>query len=43
MMNFSVELGRMGTVNDGLVREFYAGFSLDFVLHNNWFAKKKYY
>jgi hypothetical protein len=42
MMNFSVELGRMGTVNDGLVREFYAGFSLDFVLHNNWFAKKKY-
>lgn len=42
MTNFSVELGRMGTVNNSLVSEFYAGFSLDFVLHSNWFAKKKY-
>lgn len=42
MVNFSMELGQMGTGNDGLVKEFYAGFSLDFLLHNNWFAKRKF-
>lgn len=40
--NLSVELGTLGTLNDGLIREFYAGFSLDFVLHSNWFTKRKY-
>lgn len=42
MVNFSLELGSMGTVNDGLVREFYAGFALDFVFHSDWFSKKQY-
>lgn len=42
MTNLSVELGRMGTLSDGLVREYYAGFSLDFVLHSNWFRKKEF-
>jgi len=43
MVNFSAELGRMGAVNNGLVSELYAGFSLDFVLHSDWFTKKKYH
>lgn len=42
MVNVSVELGKMGVVNDGLISEFYAGFSLDFALYSKWFAKKKF-
>lgn len=41
-INVSVELGQMGTLNQGLVRERYVGFSLDFVLYNKWFVKQKY-
>jgi hypothetical protein len=42
MINFSLELGQLGTLNDGLVKERYAGFSLDFVLYDTWFVKKKF-
>lgn len=41
-MNLAVELGTLGTLSDGLIREYYAGFSLDFILHSNWFQKRKY-
>lgn len=41
-MNLAVELGTLGTLNDGLIREYYAGFSLDFILHSNWFQKRMY-
>jgi len=41
-VNLSLELGKMGTTKDGLVNEYYAGLSLDFIMHSNWFVKRKY-
>ena len=41
-MNFSLEIGQLGTLNDGLVKEKYLGFSMDFVLSDKWFVRRKY-
>ncbi|MFH0756778.1 MAG: hypothetical protein V2B15_05790 [Bacteroidota bacterium] len=41
-INFSLELGQLGTLSNGLVRERYAGFSLDFALSDIWFRKRKF-
>ena len=41
-VNFSLEIGQLGTLNDGLVKEKYLGFSLDFVLYDKWFVKRKF-
>lgn len=41
-IQFSLEMGQLGTLNDGLVKEKYLGFSMDFVLYDSWFRRKKY-
>lgn len=42
MINIGVELGRMGTISNGLVRENYAKINLSVSLYDNWFIKRKF-
>ncbi len=42
VMNISFELGKRGTIKDGLVRENYAKINLSFSLYDNWFIKRKF-
>lgn len=41
-INFSTEIGKRGTLNDGLVRENYVNFSLGFTVNDKWFIKPKF-
>jgi hypothetical protein len=42
-MNFAVKVGSRGTLDNGLIRENYLGFSLGFSLNDNtWFYKRVY-
>lgn len=40
--NISVELGKKGTLDDGLVRETYGIFNIGFTFYDFWFIKRKY-
>jgi hypothetical protein len=40
-VNFSAEVGRRGTTNNGLIRETYVKFSLSFSIYDIWFIKPK--
>ena len=40
-VNFSAEVGKRGTTNDGLIRETYVKFSLSFSVYDIWFIKPK--
>ena len=40
-INFAAELGRQGTLNNGLVRENYVNLHLSFTLNDRWFIKYK--
>jgi len=40
-INFAAEVGRRGTLNDGLVRENYVNLHLSFTLNDRWFQKYK--
>jgi hypothetical protein len=39
-IQLSMELGQLGTLNDGLIKENYAAFKLEFTLHDNWFVRR---
>lgn len=41
-INIGVELGQLGTLDDGLVKENYANIMLGFSLSDIWFIKRKY-
>jgi hypothetical protein len=41
-VTWSVDLGQRGSLDNGMVRERYAQFNLNFNLHDMWFIKKKY-
>lgn len=41
-INFSTELGQMGSVSNGLVRERYVNFNLGFTLNDRWFMRRTY-
>jgi hypothetical protein len=41
-LNISAELGRLGTVQNNLIRESYAKISFHFLLHDRWFIKRKF-
>jgi hypothetical protein len=40
-INFAAEIGRQGTLNNGLVRETYVNLHLSFTLNDRWFVKYK--
>jgi hypothetical protein len=40
-INFAAEIGREGTLNNGLVRENYVNLHLSFLLNDRWFMKYK--
>jgi hypothetical protein len=40
--NISAELGRLGTTENGLIRESYAKFTLHVLLYDRWFMKRKF-
>jgi len=40
-INFSAEVGRRGTLDNGLVKENYVNFHLSFTLNDRWFIKYK--
>ncbi|WP_342330274.1 hypothetical protein [Pedobacter sp. FW305-3-2-15-E-R2A2] len=42
-MNFTTEIGRRGTLTNGLVKENYINFHLGFTLNDTWFIKHKLY
>ncbi|SFB92680.1 hypothetical protein SAMN05421747_102152 [Parapedobacter composti] len=41
-INFSTELGQMGTLSNNLVRERYINFHLGFTLNERWFRRTRY-
>ena len=41
-INIGVELGQLGTLNGGLIKENYANIMLGFSLSDIWFIKRKY-
>lgn len=41
-INFAAELGQMGTLDNGLVRERYINFNLGFTLNDTWFRRRHY-
>lgn len=41
-INFSTELGQMGTLSHDLVRERYINFNLGFTLNDRWFVRRSY-
>ncbi len=41
-INFATELGQMGSVSHGLVRERYVNFNLGFTLNDRWFRRSSY-
>lgn len=41
-INFATELGQMGSVSNGLVRERYVNFNLGFTLNDRWFMRRSY-
>lgn len=40
--NISAELGKLGTTENGLIRESYAKFTLHVLLYDRWFMKRKF-
>jgi hypothetical protein len=42
LLNLSCEIGRLGTTDNGLIRETYAKFTLHILLHDRWFYKSKF-
>lgn len=42
-MNFTTEIGKRGTLMNGLVKENYINFHLAFTLNDTWFIKNKLY
>lgn len=42
MMNLSLEAGRTGARNNGLIREDFLVFHVNFTLHDTWFIKYKF-
>ncbi len=42
LVNLSVELGQMGTTDDGLIKESFASFKIGFIFSDIWFIKRKY-
>ena len=41
-INIGVELGQLGTLNSGLIKENYGNIMLGFSLSDVWFIKRKY-
>lgn len=41
-LNFTTEIGRRGTLNNGLVQENYINFHLGFTLNDTWFRRFKF-
>lgn len=41
-INFSAEIGKEGTLSNGLVKENYVNFHLGFTLNDKWFQRYKY-
>jgi len=41
-VNFALEVGRRGTLENNLIRENYFNFHLGFTLNNKWFQKFKF-
>ena len=41
-MNLSAELGRLGSVENSLIKESYVKFTVHFILHDRWFIKRKF-
>jgi hypothetical protein len=41
-INFSTEIGKRGTLDNGLVHENYVNFSLGFTVNDKWFIKPKF-
>lgn len=42
LINLSAELGRLGTTENNLIRESYAKFTMQLLLHDRWFIKRKF-
>jgi len=41
-VNFTLEMGQLGTTQKGLIQENYINFSLGFSFNDRWFIKRKY-
>jgi hypothetical protein len=41
-VNFSAEIGKQGTISNGLVQENYVNFHLSFTLNDKWFLRYRY-
>ncbi len=41
-INLSAEIGKRGTLSNGLISEYYGLFSIQLNLHDNWFIPKRY-
>ena len=42
-LNFGIEVGNRGTINDDLIQENFVNFKFGISLHNIWFFKSKYH
>ncbi len=42
-INFGIEVGNRGTINDDLIQENFINFKFGISLHNIWFFKTKYH
>jgi hypothetical protein len=42
LLNLSVEVGQMGTLNNDLIQESFARFKIGFIFSDIWFIKRKY-
>ncbi len=41
-INIAIGIGKLGTLNNGLVQETYCSFNLGFDFHDYWFIKRRY-
>lgn len=41
-VNLSAEIGKLGTTQNGLVREYYSKFTINVNIHDIWFIKRKF-
>jgi hypothetical protein len=41
-INLSAEIGKRGTIKNGLISEYYGLFTVQLNLHDLWFIKRRY-
>ena len=42
IINLSIGLGQLGTLNDGLIKETYGSLTLGLSFHDNWFIRRRF-